>query len=67
MAFADGERLLSCGVDRNIKLWDTRKHVPGESEAGPSEVSFQRARWNYLPNSILDPEAIEHIPGKDSL
>lgn len=23
LCFADGDRLLSCGVDRNIKLWST--------------------------------------------
>lgn len=38
VVFADGERLLSCGVDRNVKLWDTRRHISEDSGAGPSEV-----------------------------
>lgn len=34
VCFADEHRLLSCGVDRNIKLWDTRDE--DENGAGPS-------------------------------
>ena len=37
VCFADEQRLLSCGVDRNVKLWDTRE--VDENGAGPSEVS----------------------------
>ena len=37
VCFADEHRLLSCGVDRNVKLWDTRQEVD-ENGAGPSEV-----------------------------
>lgn len=37
VCFADEHRLLSCGVDRNIKLWDTRDE--DENGAGPSTVS----------------------------
>lgn len=36
VCFADEHRLLSCGVDRNVKLWDTRE--VDENGAGPSEV-----------------------------
>ena len=41
VCFGQQDRLLSCGVDRNIKLWS----MPGggedeELEAGPSQVSF---------------------------
>ncbi|KII91650.1 hypothetical protein PLICRDRAFT_51786 [Plicaturopsis crispa FD-325 SS-3] len=36
LCFSDGDRLLSCGVDRNIKLWDT-SNGDDETEAGPSE------------------------------
>ena len=36
VCFADENRLLSCGVDRNVKLWDTRE--VDENGAGPSEV-----------------------------
>ncbi|KAL4251025.1 DDB1- and CUL4-associated factor 13 [Abortiporus biennis] len=35
----DGEKLLSCGVDRNIKLWNTRQQVDvDENGAGPSDL-----------------------------
>ncbi|TDL27849.1 WD40 repeat-like protein [Rickenella mellea] len=41
LCFSEGDRLLSCGVDRNVKLWDTRTSSDGggsrEGEAGPSE------------------------------
>lgn len=32
ICFAGGDRLLSCGVDRNVKLWDASE----SSDAGPS-------------------------------
>ncbi|EKM57103.1 uncharacterized protein PHACADRAFT_254662 [Phanerochaete carnosa HHB-10118-sp] len=35
VCFADEHRLLSCGVDRNVKLWDIRE--VDENGAGPSE------------------------------
>ncbi|KAI0791559.1 WD40 repeat-like protein [Irpex lacteus] len=37
VCFADETRLLSCGTDRNIKLWDTREAEVDENGAGPSE------------------------------
>ena len=36
VCFADEHRLLTCGVDRNVKLWDSRD--VDENGAGPSEV-----------------------------
>lgn len=36
VCFSDEHRLLSCGVDRNVKLWDTRE--VDANGAGPSEV-----------------------------
>ena len=39
VCFADEHRLLSCGVDRNVKLWDTRG--ADEDSAGPSEVCLK--------------------------
>ncbi|KAI0701839.1 WD40 repeat-like protein [Cytidiella melzeri] len=37
VCFADETRLLSCGTDRNIKLWDTRDADVDQNGAGPSE------------------------------
>ncbi|KAH9947771.1 WD40 repeat-like protein [Amylocystis lapponica] len=38
VCFADEERLLSCGVDRNIKLWSARPSDADDSAAGSSQV-----------------------------
>jgi WD repeat and SOF domain-containing protein 1 len=41
LAFADSERLLSCGVDQTVKLWDVRtsdNRGDEEEEDGPSNV-----------------------------
>lgn len=39
VCFGQDDRLLSCGVDRNIKLWDSHKGFEqDESAAGPSAV-----------------------------
>ena len=42
LCWAEGDRLLSCGVDRNVKLWDTRTLSDADGDmdvdAGPSEV-----------------------------
>ncbi|THG99914.1 hypothetical protein EW145_g7169 [Phellinidium pouzarii] len=41
LCWADGDRLLSCGVDRNVKLWDTRTSSDAnrdmDVDSGPSE------------------------------
>ncbi|KAH9976620.1 WD40 repeat-like protein [Lactifluus volemus] len=38
LCWADENRMLSCGVDRNIKMWDVRPGAASEySEAGPSQ------------------------------
>jgi WD repeat and SOF domain-containing protein 1 len=34
----NGERLLSCGVDRNVKLWDATTEQDPEAEVGPVET-----------------------------
>ncbi|CAL1710018.1 unnamed protein product [Somion occarium] len=44
VCFADEDRLLTCGVDRNVKLWDTRE--VDENGAGPSDV---RKPLNVFP------------------
>lgn len=37
VCFADSDRLLSCGVDRNVKLWNIRSSSDDDqNEAGPS-------------------------------
>lgn len=41
VCFADENRLLTAGVDRNIKLWDTRVD---ENGAGPSGVRIH-SEW----------------------
>ena len=38
LCWGEGDRLLSCGVDRNVKLWDTREEGDTDTDAGPSEV-----------------------------
>ena len=37
VCFGQQDRLLSCGVDRNIKLWSSGSE-DDESEAGPSQA-----------------------------
>ena len=40
VCFGQQDRLLSCGVERNIKLWNTQNSFDDdESGAGPSRVS----------------------------
>ena len=46
LTFSDSNKLLSCGVDRNVKLWDFRE--VDENGAGPSEVSFQSFSYPRL-------------------
>jgi hypothetical protein len=41
LCWADDHRVLSCGVDRNIKMWDVRAEASLDSSgAGPSQVRF---------------------------
>lgn len=50
VCFGQESRLLSCGVDRNIKLWDNHKgFTEGDSEAGPSQVRQE----TLLPRPFL--------------
>ena len=43
LCWADDQRVLSCGADRNIKMWDTRLEAPLDSSgAGPSHVRCLR-------------------------
>ena len=63
VCFADEHRLLTCGVDRNIKLWDSREM--DENGAGPSEVcdySFNTCSFVECPSQSRKPLSI--FPGK---
>lgn len=52
LCWADENRILSCGVDRNIKMWDVgRNSHLDPSEEGHSQV---RACVVHLPRAISD-------------
>ena len=54
LCWADENRMLSCGVDRNIKMWDVRPGTTSEySEAGPSQASFPFCTSSDLPTFFL--------------
>jgi DDB1- and CUL4-associated factor 13 len=61
LCFADEERLLSCGVDRNIKLWDVRKTITDNS--GPILESSEKVcilPWRLEATNSNDRET--HYP-----
>jgi len=70
LCFADEERLLSCGVDRNVKLWDVRKSIGGES--GPIlELSETVRKQNVSSGTPLmivcsQREPLSVYPGKNA-
>ena len=52
LCWADENRVLSCGVDRNIKMWDVCQDAQlHPSEAGQSKV---RAYPFHLPRALSD-------------
>ncbi|KAF9463237.1 WD40-repeat-containing domain protein [Collybia nuda] len=51
MCFAAGDRLLSCGVDRNIKLWS----VTSESSKTPLNVFPGKSAFNSIDHHRTDP------------
>jgi WD40 repeat protein len=63
LCFADEDRLLSCGVDRNIKLWDTRP--VDENGAGPSKVCNKVGFLGIV--DLRTSIAFKHFPGKNFL
>lgn len=63
LSFADEDRLLSCGVDRNVKLWDTREL--DENDAGPSKV--QSSTDTYTHNLTKAHSAPQCFPREDVL
>ncbi|CAE6353073.1 unnamed protein product [Rhizoctonia solani] len=52
ITYADGPRLLSCGVDRTVKLWDT-------SMRSDEEEAATRAPLNVFPGKVAF-NAIDH-------
>lgn len=44
LCFAGADRLLSCGVDRNIKMWDASANDQDSEGAGPSVRIFHRMK-----------------------
>ncbi|KAI5115053.1 hypothetical protein M0805_005214, partial [Coniferiporia weirii] len=65
LCWSEGDRLLSCGVDRNVKLWDTRTSSDADGDmdvdAGPSEgrkpigVFPGKFAFNSIDRSRTDP------------
>ena len=63
VCFSDEHRLLSCGVDRNVKLWDTRE--VDENGAGPSEVYATTFRPSLLYlRAVQSRKPLSIFPGK---
>ena len=68
VCFADENRLLSCGTDRNIKLWDMRETEVDENGAGPSEVSVNHNLCiRPISHESLASKTSQHIPRKSSI
>jgi hypothetical protein len=67
LCWADDHRVLSCGVDKNIKMWDVRLEAPLDS-SGPSQVHIF---FFYLGRSLnmifLQPKPVAVFPGKGTL
>jgi WD repeat and SOF domain-containing protein 1 len=57
LCWADDHRVLSCGADRNIKMWDVCLDAPLDSSgAGPSHVHFVRFHvWRFITLSQPKP------------
>ncbi|KAI0943494.1 hypothetical protein AcW1_002645 [Taiwanofungus camphoratus] len=61
ICFADGERILSCGVDRNVKLWDIRpsqdidENTAGPSSRKPLNVFPGKTAFNSIDHHRSDP------------
>jgi WD repeat and SOF domain-containing protein 1 len=69
LTWAEGDRLVSCGVDRTIKLWDTRRRDAADEndeDAGASAVSSCDfiLSWHL---STLVAETFERLPRKSCL
>ena len=65
ICFGQDNRLLSCGVDRNIKLWDSQKGFQvDESEAGPSQVSLGSFVFRPILTIASQRKPLSIFPGK---
>ncbi|GLB41834.1 putative WD40 repeat-like protein [Lyophyllum shimeji] len=51
LCFAEGDRLLSCGVDRNIKLWSTGSNASDQ----PLSVFSGKSAFNSIDHHRSDP------------
>lgn len=60
LCFADGDRLLSCGVDRNIKLWSI---ASGSSTTVRTQFPVI---FSDIPNFLV-PIAPQCFPGEISI
>ena len=66
VCFGQQDRLLSCGVDRNIKLWSTStSSADEEPEAGPSQVQANHPYAHGLPAHVILAKTRCNIPWKD--
>ena len=69
LCWSDGDRLLSCGVDRTVKLWDTRTMSDANGdmdvEAGPSQVRIEYVtNLFWTDNNPEGTETYKHLPRK---
>ncbi|GJJ14787.1 hypothetical protein Clacol_009055 [Clathrus columnatus] len=61
LCFAPEGRLLSCGLDKTVKLWETDSHTSSSGGAGPSEVRkpltvyTEKAPLNSVDHHRSDP------------
>ena len=68
LCWADDHRVLSCGVDRNIKMWDVRAEAISDSPgAGPSQVRFFLLFQLRHFLTLLQPKPLAVFPGKGTL
>jgi len=63
LCFAAEDRLLSCGMDRNIKLWDIKPSASGESSEVRSSLS---SGLGLSENFSQAPQPVAVFPGKSA-
>jgi len=56
LCFTGGDRLLSCGVDRNVKLWDVDSNSDaGSSDRKPLNVFPSKSAFNSIDHHRSEP------------